>query len=88
MTALDYLQHFLSGLLGRCAVPLLYLISGYLFFQDVPEGLRSVSLKIKKRFRTLLIPYMIGCVFFVVFEACVAFRRCRPAVYRFCTGGR
>lgn len=72
MTALDYLQHFLSGLLGRCAVPLLYLISGYLFFRDVPEGLRSVSLKIKKRFRTLLIPYMIGCVFFVAFEACGA----------------
>ncbi len=72
MTALDYLQHFLSGLLGRCAVPLFYLISGYLFFLEVPDGPRSILAKIRKRLRTLLIPYMIGCVFFVAFEACVA----------------
>lgn len=72
MTALDYLQHFLSGLLGRCAVPLFYLISGYLFFLKVPDGFRSVLDKIKKRLRTLLIPYIIGCVFFVVLGVGVA----------------
>lgn len=72
MTVLNYLQHFLSGLLGRCAVPLFYLISGYLFFLKVPDGFRSVLDKIKKRLRTLLIPYIIGCVFFVVLRVGVA----------------
>ena len=72
MTALDYLQRFLSGLLGRCAVPLFYLISGYLFFLKVPDGLRSILGKIRKRMRTLLIPYIIGCVFFVAFGVGVA----------------
>jgi surface polysaccharide O-acyltransferase-like enzyme len=62
-----YLQEMISGMLGRCAVPLFYLISGYLFFYNVSNGIHSVIEKIKKRVQTLLIPYIIGCMFFVVF---------------------
>ncbi len=29
------LQNFISGMIGRCAVPLFYAISGYLFFLQV-----------------------------------------------------
>lgn len=67
----DYIQTFWSGMVGRCAVPLFYMISGYLFFLNVPNGMQSVFGKIRKRVRTLLIPYIIGCLFFVGFYVIV-----------------
>lgn len=67
MTANNMTQGFISGMLGRCAVPLFYMISGYLFFLSVPNGMASIKLKMTKRVRTLLIPYIIGCMFFVAF---------------------
>jgi surface polysaccharide O-acyltransferase-like enzyme len=67
MTLNHYIQEFISGMIGRCAVPLFYIISGYLFFLKIPDGIYSIFEKMKKRIRTLLIPYIIGCVFFVVF---------------------
>lgn len=60
-------QEFVSGMMGRCAVPLFYVISGYLFFLKVPEEMTSIYGKIKKRVRTLVVPYIIGCLFFVGF---------------------
>jgi surface polysaccharide O-acyltransferase-like enzyme len=66
-----YVQEMISGMLGRCAVPLFYLISGYLFFSNISNGIYSIIKKIKKRTRTLLIPYIIGCVFFVFFYVMV-----------------
>ena len=65
-------QTFLSGQIGRCAVPLFFIISGYLFFERVPNGMRSILEKMKKRARTLLVPYVVGCLFFVAFYALVA----------------
>lgn len=65
-------QEFISGMLGRCAVPLFYAISGYLFFLKVPNGMKSVYAKIQKRIRTLLVPYIIGCLFFVLFGVMIA----------------
>ena len=63
----NYLQKYLSGMIGRCAVPLFYAISGYLFFLNTNEGIPSILRKMKKRIRTLLIPYIIAAVFFPVF---------------------
>lgn len=65
-------QEFISGMLGRCAVPLFYVISGYLFFLKVPDGMKSIYAKIQKRIRTLLVPYIIGCLFFVLFGVIIA----------------
>jgi len=47
---------------GLClvAVPLFYLISGYLFFMKVPNGYYSIFGKLKKRIRTLLVPYILA----------------------------
>lgn len=59
-------------MIGRCAVPLFYLISGYLFFMKVPDGVKSIGRKIRKRIKSLLIPYFIGCAFFVIFYSFVA----------------
>ena len=59
-------------MIGRCAVPLFYMISGFLFFLKVPDGMKSIFNKMRKRIRTLFIPYIIGCLFFVAFSALVA----------------
>lgn len=72
MVYYDKIQLFTSEMIGRCAVPLFYLISGYLFFMKVPDGVKSIGRKIRKRIKSLLIPYFIGCVFFVIFYSFVA----------------
>lgn len=72
MAYYDKIQLFTSEMIGRCAVPLFYLISGYLFFMKVPDGVKSIGRKIRKRIKSLLIHYFIGCVFFVIFYSFVA----------------
>ena len=71
------LQNFISGMIGRCAVPLFYAISGYLFFTDLYDGrnadYQKLWFKIKKRGKTLLIPYIIACLFPVVFNLTLEF---------------
>ncbi|MEG2068033.1 MAG: acyltransferase family protein [Tannerellaceae bacterium] len=61
-----YLQEGISGMIGRCAVPLFYAISGFLFFLNTDKGIKSVYLKMKKRVRTLLVPFIIAALFFPV----------------------
>ena len=61
------LQNVISVGLGRCAVPLFYMISGYLFFLNTENRISVVFNKMKKRIRTLLIPYIIACLFFPLF---------------------
>lgn len=50
------LQDFISGKIGRCAVPLFYAISGYLFFLNL-NNKNILWAKIKKRIMTLVVPY-------------------------------
>lgn len=68
----DRVQDFVSGMMGRCAVPLFYVISGYLFFLRVPEGMKFIYGKMRKRVGTLVVPYIIGCLFFVGFGVLMA----------------
>lgn len=68
----DSVQTLVSGMMGRCAVPLFYVISGYLFFLKVPEGMKSIYGKMKKRVGTLVVPYIVGCLFFVGFGVLMA----------------
>jgi len=42
-------QEFISGMFGRCVVPLFYAISGYLFFLKMPDGMKSIYAKIPKK---------------------------------------
>ena len=55
----SFIQHFISEGITRTAVPLFFIISGYLFFLNIKEGAFSeFKLKYKKRAKTLLIPYL------------------------------
>lgn len=76
-------QEFISGMLGRCAVPLFYVISGYLFFLKVPDGMKSIYAKIQKRIRTLLIPYIVGCLFCVGLGVVIAIM---PGISKYVNG--
>lgn len=62
-----YLQESISGMLGRCAVPLFYAISGYLFFLNTDKGISAIGRKMIKRIKTLLIPFVIAALFFPAF---------------------
>lgn len=67
MNVCNTVQIIISGKVSRCAVPLFYMISGYLFFLNTEYGMSSIYKKMYKRIGTLLIPYLIGCVFFISF---------------------
>lgn len=61
-----YLQAYISSKIARIAVPLFFMISGYLFFYNATE-IKSIFEKIKRRYRSLLIPYLIAALFLPVF---------------------
>lgn len=63
----NMLQELISEKIGRCAVPLFYMISGFLFFQNTDDGIRTIYKKMNKRIYTLVIPYIIACLFFPLF---------------------
>ncbi len=54
----DTLFHILTNELARIAVPLFFFISGFLFFYRSEFTLASYKTKLKKRVRTLLVPYV------------------------------
>lgn len=58
-----FIQNFISNGLTRIAVPMFFLISGFLFFLDQKFELKDIWVKIKKRFRTLVLPYLIWTLF-------------------------
>lgn len=54
-----WIQYFVTGELTRIAVPVFFAISGYLFFQNFSSPIKDFfENKIKKRVRTVLIPYL------------------------------
>ena len=53
------------------AVPLFFLISGFLFFKEGELSLNLYKCKIKKRIKSLLFPYMIWNIIICLFYLCV-----------------
>lgn len=60
-----FIQLFLGQGICRISIPLFLIISGYLFFYNVDGGLQSIWRKIKKRRKTLLLPYILANIAFV-----------------------
>lgn len=59
----NFIQSLISQEIARCAVPLFFLISGYLFFHDTLWSIDSYLKKIVSRARTLLIPFLFWNIF-------------------------
>lgn len=60
------IKDFISTKIGIIAVPFFFVISGYLFFLNLNNGIYSVFTKIIKRYKSLFIPYIISCLLFVL----------------------
>ena len=58
-----FFQNFISYGLTRIAVPLFFLISGYLFINKSEFNFQVYKTKINKRFKTLVIPYLFWALF-------------------------
>lgn len=61
------IQNFISNGITRIAVPLFFLISGFLFVRSSVFGLADYKGKIAKRFKTLVIPYLFWTLFGLLF---------------------
>lgn len=61
----SYIQYFISNGLCRVGVPLLFAISGYLFFRQGNFNMQLYKNKLKDRARTLLIPYLFWCLLWI-----------------------
>lgn len=55
----DSLRNMMCHVVSRSAVPIFFLISGYYFFYGKAFTLEAYKQKIKKRVRTLLVPYIL-----------------------------
>lgn len=66
MYILNRIETFLGGSICSIAVPLFYIISGYLFFLKAHD-IHSIFTKMKKRVKTLLIPYLLANIFTFIF---------------------
>lgn len=77
----DYFRIWISWVLTHIAVPCFFVISGFLFFLKTPELTKDIyKKKIKKRFFTLFIPYIIWNLidWFVLF----CYELYRPLLHR------
>lgn len=64
----DFFNYIVVEEIARIAVPLFFVISGYLFFYGKDFDLHVYSYKIKKRIYSLLIPYLIWNILVGIFQ--------------------
>ena len=65
----NYLIILLSHVLSHIAVPLFFIISGYFFFTKIHAWDWNIWFnKISKRFKTLLLPYFLWIILFIVYS--------------------
>lgn len=68
-----FMQTFISNGFTRIAVPLFFIISGYLFVYNRKIGINDLRDKIIKRIKTLLIPYLlwttIGLLVYLILQS-------------------
>ena len=62
-----FIQFFLSQGIARVAVPIFFIISGYLFFINLNFKFQEFIIKYKKRGRSLLLPYLFWSIWWYLF---------------------
>lgn len=60
------IQYIISENIARIAVPLFFFISGYFIAIDYDSSLNGIKKKLTKRFKTLLVPYLLFCIIWFV----------------------
>lgn len=64
----SYIQYFFTQGITRVAVPLFFAISGYLFFLNITGKPGEFLLKMKRRLKTIAIPYLLWSVTGLLFN--------------------
>lgn len=68
-----FIQNLISNGVTRIAVPLFFIISGFLFFIKFDQNLPDFSVKIRKRIKSLFIPYVIwsllGIILYLILQS-------------------
>lgn len=63
----DYIRLFFSVVIARSAVPIFFIISGYLLFLKVEDYSKTVYMdKLRKRLYTLVVPYFSWIILFIL----------------------
>ena len=65
MTSVISVQIVISGMIGQLAVPVFFIMSGYLFSRNI-MALKDVLQKMKRRFYSLFIPFVIASMAFLI----------------------
>jgi len=69
----SFLRILCSKVVSQAAVPTFFLISGFLFFRHLETWNTQIYLgKLRKRVRTLLVPYVLWCVIAIVYNLIVS----------------
>lgn len=63
----DFLDHIVRICLAEVAVPLFFVISGFLFFYQCNFNRKTYYIKLRKRIHSLLIPYLIWNTLYLFF---------------------
>lgn len=79
----DFVRNLVSQGIARIAVPLFFLMSGYLFFLGFSWSLENYKTKIRSRINTLLVPFLFWNIFTL---ALLAFAQYLPATQGFFSG--
>lgn len=67
MAVYEYIRRFFSVVLGSSAVPIFFMISGYLLFLNVDSYSKDIYIeKLRKRWRTLAIPYFLWILLYAL----------------------
>ena len=67
LVAYDYIRLFFSVVIARSAVPIFFIISGYLLFLKVEKYNKTVYIsKLRKRWHSLVIPYFSWIVLLIL----------------------
>lgn len=78
----DLVRDVFSIILPAVAVPLFFVMSGYLFFYNTTFTKESYVDKLKKRIRTLLIPYLFWNGLYLLFNIAVAHAPTLASVFK------
>lgn len=75
------IQDFFSQVLPRIAVPMFFLISGFLFFHHTDFNKQAYLKKLKSRARTLLLPYFVWNTLFLLYTLSILVKQMLPSLF-------
>ena len=66
INTISFIQKFISYGIATIAVPIFFMISGFLFFYNFESSVENWIKKYKSRFKSLFIPYFIWCTSWMI----------------------